>query len=388
MSSTPHSQPIAFIDLAAQRRRLGDRVDRAIARVLDHGGYIHGPEVARLEERLAAFTGARHCVTCANGTDALGLVLMAWGVGPGDAVFVPAFTFIATAEVVAWTGATPVFVDVRADDFNMDPDSLAAAVAWAADHGLKPRAVIPVDLFGQPADYAAIAAIADQHGLLVLGDAAQSFGASLDGRRVGALAPVTSTSFFPAKPLGCYGDGGALFTDDAALVEVLRSLRVHGQGRDKYDNVRIGMNARLDTVQAAVLLEKLDIFEEEIAARQRVADRYAAGLGDVAVVPTVSPRATSVWAQYTLRVNNRDAVAAACKAAGVPTAIYYPIPLSRQTAYRHYPAVPGGVPVSDQLAGEVLSLPMHPYLEAPVQDRIIETVRRALSDAGASSRAP
>lgn len=388
MSSTPHSQPIAFIDLAAQRRRLGDRVDRAIARVLDHGGYIHGPEVARLEERLAAFTGARHCVTCANGTDALGLVLMAWGVGPGDAVFVPAFTFIATAEVVAWTGATPVFVDVRADDFNMDPDSLAAAVAWAADHGLKPRAVIPVDLFGQPADYAAIAAIADQHGLLVLGDAAQSFGASLDGRRVGALAPVTSTSFFPAKPLGCYGDGGALFTDDAALVEVLRSLRVHGQGRDKYDNVRIGMNARLDTVQAAVLLEKLDIFEEEIAARQQVADRYAAGLGDVAMVPTVSPRATSVWAQYTLRVNNRDAVAAACKAAGVPTAIYYPIPLSRQTAYRHYPAVPGGVPVSDQLAGEVLSLPMHPYLEAPVQDRIIETVRRALSDAGASSRAP
>jgi len=264
---------IPFIDLGAQRERIGSRMDEAILRVVHHGKYIMGPEVHELEQRLARFCGARHCVTCANGTDALGLVLMAWGLGPGDAVFVPAFTFVATAEVVAWLGATPVFVDVLEDTFNMDPASLERAIEAAQGMELTPRAVIPVDLFGQPADYRQILPISETHGLWVLADAAQSFGAALDNRAVGTFGHATATSFFPAKPLGCYGDGGAVFTDDDELAATLRSLRVHGQGSDKYDNVRIGMNGRLDTMQAAVLLEKLAIFPAEIDARQAAADR-------------------------------------------------------------------------------------------------------------------
>ena len=370
--------PIAFVDLQAQRRRIGVRLEAAMARVLAHGAFILGPEVKELETRLAAFAGARHCVTCANGTDALALVLMAKEVKPGDAIFVPAFTFVATAEVVAWLGATPVFVDVEAATFNLDPASLAAAIDAARAAGLNPRGVIPVDLFGQPADYRRIHPVADRHGLFVLADAAQSFGAALDNRRIGTLAETTATSFFPAKPLGCYGDGGAVFTDDGDLAELLRSLRVHGQGSDKYDNVRIGMNGRLDTLQAAILLEKLAIFEDEILARQRIAARYGERLADIAAVPTLMPGATSVWAQYTLRVPDRGRVAAACKAAGVPTAVYYPIPLSQQTGYRHYPTAPGGVPVSEQLARQVISLPMHPYLDEPTQDRIAAAVREGL----------
>jgi len=376
MNSQP--APIPFIDLKAQRRRLGAAVDAAVLRVVNHGAYIMGPEVAELEKQMAAFCGAKYCLSCANGTDALALVLMAEGIGPGDAVFVPAFTFVATAEVVAWVGATPVFVDVEEASFNMDPAGLEAAIAWAAGAGLRPRAVIPVDLFGQPADYRRVLPVAARHDLFVLADAAQSFGARLDNRAVGTFGHATSTSFFPAKPLGCYGDGGAVFTDSEALLETMRSLRVHGQNKDdKYDNIRIGMNGRLDTMQAAVLIEKLKIFPDEIAARDAVAARYAAGLADVAVVPQLAPGATSVWAQYTIRLPDRDAVAAACKATGIPTAIYYPIPLNRQTAYRHYPSAPGGVPVSDRLAGEVLALPMHPYLDPPTQDRIIAAVRAA-----------
>lgn len=370
--------PIAFVDLQAQRRRIGARLDAAMARVLAHGAFILGPEVKELETRLAAFAGARHCVTCANGTDALALVLMAKGVKPGDAIFVPAFTFVATAEVVAWLGATPVFVDVEAATFNLDPASLAAAIDGAQAAGLNPRGVIPVDLFGQPADYRRIQPIADRHGLFVLADAAQSFGATLDNRRVGTLAETTATSFFPAKPLGCYGDGGAVLTDDGDLADLLRSLRVHGQGSDKYDNVRIGMNGRLDTLQAAILLEKLAIFEDEILARQRIAAGYNERLAGAATVPALMPGATSVWAQYTLRVPDRDRVAAACKSAGVPTAVYYPIPLSQQTGYRHFPTAPGGVPVSEQLARQVISLPMHPYLDEPTQDRIAAAVRAGL----------
>lgn len=372
--------PIAFIDLQAQRRRIGARLEAAMARVLAHGAFILGPEVRELETRLAAFAGARHCVTCANGTDALALVLMAKGVKPGDAIFVPAFTFVATAEVVAWLGATPVFVDVEAATFNLDPASLAAAIDAVRAAGLNPRGVIPVDLFGQPADYRRIQPIADRHGLFVLADAAQSFGATLDNRRVGTLAETTATSFFPAKPLGCYGDGGAVLTDDGDLADLLRSLRVHGQGSDKYDNVRIGMNGRLDTLQAAILLEKLAVFEDEVLARQRIAARYNELLAGVATVPALMPGATSVWAQYTLRVAGRDRVAAACKAAGVPTAVYYPIPLSQQTGYRHFPTAPGGVPVSEQLARQVISLPMHPYLDEPTQDRIAAAVRVGLRD--------
>ena len=266
---------IPFIDLRAQRLRLGKRIDDAILRVVDHGAYIMGPEVQELETKLAEFCGAKHCISCANGTDALALVLMAWGIKPGDAVYVPAFTFVATAEVVAWFGATPVFVDVREDSFNMDPESLQTAIEAAADMKLTPKAVIPVDLFGQPADYRRLLPLAERHGLKVLADAAQSFGATLDGQRTGIFGDATATSFFPAKPLGCYGDGGAIFTDDDALAEDLRSLRIHGQGSDKYDNVRIGMNGRLDTIQAAILIEKLEIFSDEIAARQRAADYYA-----------------------------------------------------------------------------------------------------------------
>jgi dTDP-4-amino-4,6-dideoxygalactose transaminase len=336
--------------------------------------------VAAFESALAAFCGARHAVSCASGTDALVLVLMARGIGPGDAVICPSFTFCATAEAAVLVGATPVFADVETASFNLDPHSLRRAIATAKGLGLRPKAVIPVDLFGLPADHDALAGIAKAEGLFVLDDAAQGFGATYRGRKLGTLADATATSFFPAKPLGCYGDGGAVLTDDASLAELLRSLRVHGQGSDKYDNVRIGQTSRLDTIQAAVLIEKLKIFAEEITARNVVARRYAEGLADVATVPQAPVGSTSVWAQYTLRLapGRRDALGAALKAQGIPTAIYYPKPLHRQQAYRHFPVVEGGLAVSDRLAEEVISLPMHPYLDAPTQDRIITAVRRAL----------
>jgi len=372
--------PIPFIDVGAQRRRLGRAIDDAIARVTAHCQFIQGPEVAAFEAELAAYCGARHAVGCASGTDALMLVLLARGVGPGDAVICPAFTFCATAEVVALVGAVPVFADVDAATFNLDAASLKRAVATARRHGLTPKAVIPVDLFGLPADHDAISAVAKAEGLFVLDDAAQAFGAIYKGRKLGTIAPATATSFFPAKPLGCYGDGGAVLTDDPDLADTLRSLRVHGQGRDKYDNVRIGLTSRLDTIQAAVLIEKLKIFSDEIAARDRIARRYAASLLDVAIVPAVPDGLASVWAQYTIRLKPglRDAFAAKLKAQGIPTAIYYPKPLHRLEAYRHFPVVDNGIPVTDRLAEEVISLPMHAYLDAPTQDRVIEAVRTAL----------
>jgi dTDP-4-amino-4,6-dideoxygalactose transaminase len=371
---------IPFIDVAAQRRRLGRAIDDAIARVTAHCQFIQGPEVAAFETELAEFCGARHAVSCASGTDALMLVLLAREIGPGDAVICPAFTFCATAEVVALAGATPVFADVDAATFNLDAASVARAVATARRHGLKPKAVIPVDLFGLPADHDAIAAVAKAERLFVLDDAAQAFGASYRGRKLGTRAPATATSFFPAKPLGCYGDGGAVLTDDPDLADVLKSLRMHGQGSDRYDNVRVGMTSRLDTIQAAVLLEKLKIFAEEIDARDRIARRYAAGLNDIATVPIVPDGLTSVWAQYTLRLRPgvRGALAGKLKAQGIPTATYYPKPLHRLEAYRRFPVVDNGIPVTDQLAEEVISLPMHAYLDAPTQDRVIEAVRTAL----------
>ena len=374
-------QPIPFIDVAAQRRRLGRAVDDAVARVLAHCQFIQGPEVRALEAELAAFCGARHAVACASGTDALRLALMAWEIGPGDAVICPTFTFCATAEVVALGGATPVFADVDADTFNIDPASCARAIETAKRLGLRPRAIIPVDLFGLPADHDAIAAIAAAHDLLVLDDAAQSFGATYKGRKLGSLATATATSFFPAKPLGCYGDGGAVFTDDEALAAKMRSVRVHGEGADKYDAARIGLTARLDTIQAAVLLEKLKIFPDEILARNRAAARYAEGLAGLATLPRIPDGLTSVWAQYTIRLapGRRDALAVALKARGVPTAIYYAKPLHHQAAYRRYPVAEGGLPVSERLAEEVISLPMHAYLDAAVQDRIIAAVREALA---------
>ena len=375
-------KPIPFIDIPAQRRRLGSAIDDAVGRVLAHCQFIQGPEVRALEADLAAFCGAKHVIGCASGTDALLLVLLAWEIGPGDAVICPAFTFHATAEQVALLGATPVFADVEADTFNIDPASLERAVATAKARGLKPRAVIPVDLFGLPADHDAIASIAERHGLLVLDDAAQSFGALYRGRKLGKLATATATSFFPAKPLGCYGDGGAVFTDDDELAARVKSLRVHGESpTDKYDAQRIGVTGRLDTIQAAVLIEKLKIFPEEIAARQAVAERYAQGLAGVAITPRTGNESTSVWAQYTIRLEagRRDAFGAALKAEGIPTAIYYAKPLHRQAAYRDFPVVDGGLPVCDRLAEEVISLPMHAYLEEPVQDRVIAAVRRALT---------
>jgi dTDP-4-amino-4,6-dideoxygalactose transaminase len=371
--------PIPFIDIAAQRKRLGKSIDDAVAKVLTHCQFIMGPEVRQFEAELSAFCGARHTISCSNGTDALIMALMATGVGPGDAVFCPSFTFCATAEAVVVTGASPVFVDVEEKTFNIDLASLDRAITDAKRAGLTLKAIIPVDLFGQPADLDAVAAIAKREGMFVISDAAQSFGATYKGKRVGTQALLTTTSFFPAKPLGCYGDGGAVFTDDDKLAEVLRSIRVHGQGADKYDNVRIGMTGRLDTIQAAVLIEKLKIFQDEIEARNRVAQRYAAGLKDVAIVPEVASGYGSVWAQYTIRVEKRDALAAVLQTRGVPTAIYYPKPLHRQEPYKRYLIAGNGLPVTDKLAAEVISLPMHPYLDEPTQERVIAAVREALA---------
>jgi dTDP-4-amino-4,6-dideoxygalactose transaminase len=374
--------PVPFIDVAAQRRRLGKSIDEAVGRVLDHCQFLNGPEVIKLEADLAAFAGARHVITCSSGTDALLMVLMAKGVGRGDAVFCPSFTFCATGEAVALTGATPVFVDVDEATFNIDAASLKRGIATANKLGLKPRAVIPVDLFGQSADHDAIATVADEAGIFILDDAAQGFGASYRGRRLGSFGLATATSFFPAKPLGCFGDGGAILTDDDDLAATLRSVRVHGQGSDKYDNIRLGLTARLDTMQAAILLEKLKIFEDEIAARNRAAERYARGLGNLVIVPQLAAGCTSVWAQYTIRLPygvDRDVFAASLKAQGIPTAIYYPKSMHQQTAYRDFPVVEGGLPVCEKLSGDVISLPMHAYLDEQTQARIIEAVRSALS---------
>lgn len=373
--------PVPFIDLGAQRRRLGPSIDAAIGRVLAHCAFINGPEVTQLEAELAAYAGAKHVVSCASGTDALLMVLMAKGVGPGDAVFCPSFTFCATGEAVALTGATPVFVDVDEATFTMSTDALKRGVATAGKLGLKLRAVIPVDLFGQSADHDAIGAIAEAEGMFVLDDAAQAFGARYKGRRLGTSALATATSFFPAKPLGCFGDGGAIFTDDDDLADTLRSIRVHGQGADKYDNVRLGLTGRLDTMQAAILIEKLKIFDDEIAARNEVAERYARGLGNVVTVPRVAAGNDSVWACYTIRLpagTDRDAFAAALKAQGVPSAIYYVKSMHMQTAYAKYPVADGGLPVCESLSADVISLPMHAYLDAPTQDRVIAAVRGAL----------
>lgn len=375
--AVPSPPMLPFIDLAAQRARLGVALEEAILRVVRHGQYILGPEVAALERELSAFCGASHVVTCSNGTDALALVLMAKGVKPGDAILCPSFTFAATAEVIAWLGAVPVFVDISPESFNMDTQSLAAGVETAKGLGLPPVGVMPVDLFGLPADYDEISQIAEQAGLWILCDAAQSFGAAYRGAKVGTLGDITTTSFFPAKPLGCYGDGGAVFTEDEGMAMKLRSLRVHGQNKtDKYDNIEIGMNGRLDTMQAAVLLQKLSIFSSEIEARGQVAARYSAALSEVCATPEIPNDVTSAWAQYTIRTpaNRRDALAAALRAAGVPTAIYYPKPLHMQTAYAKYPTAGGEIKITEEICKEVISLPMHPYLQENNQDKIIESI--------------
>jgi dTDP-4-amino-4,6-dideoxygalactose transaminase len=372
------ADPIAFIDLQAQRRRLGEPLNAAIKAAVESGQWILGPQVAEFERDIAQWTGVKHAIGCANGTDALLLILRAWDVGPGDAVFVPAFTFAASAEVVALAGAAPVFVDVLADSFNMDPASLEAAIALVKKDGkLTPKVVMPVDLFGQPADYRLLEPIVRREGLKLLCDAAQGFGGLLDGKRAGAIGDAAATSFFPAKPLGCYGDGGACFTNDDALKDKLLSLRMHGQGTHRYEHVAVGLNSRLDTIQAAILIEKLKIFDEEIEKRNEVARRYNQGFAGSNSIkpPYVIAGAVSTWAQYTIQVPDRAAFQAALEKKGVPTAVYYPMPLSRQPAYRGYPSAP--TPVSEALSGHVVSLPMHPYLEPAVQDRIIQAVLAA-----------
>lgn len=355
-----------FIDLKSQLDNIRPQIDKAIQKVLDHGIFIMGPEVHELEQQLSQFCGVKHTITCANGTDALGLVLMAKNVGPGDAVFVPSFTFAATAEVVAWVGATPIFIDSLEDTYNMDPKSLEQGIQTARKLGLKPVGIIPVDLFGQPADYDSIQAIADSHGLWIMADGAQSFGAEYKGRKVGSIGNVATTSFFPAKPLGCYGDGGAIFTNDDELAAIIKSLRVHGQGSDKYDNIRIGMNGRLDTIQAAILLEKLKIFSAELISRQKTANNYNEALKEIVQVPHLIDGATSAWAQYTVRLPkhvDRAKLMSNLKEVGIPTMVYYVKPLHLQTAYKHYPTATGGsLPVCESLANEVLSLPMSGYV--------------------------
>jgi len=377
-------QPIPFIDLQTQRDRIREKVDRRIAAVLDHGAFIMGPEVRELETALSLFGGMQHTLSCASGTDALTLPLMAWGLKEGDAVFCPSFTFAATAETVALLGATPYFVDVDETTFNMDLASLEAAIAEVKAEGrLNPRAIIGVCLFGQPADYPALRRIADKHGLKLIADAAQGYGGTIDGAMASRCADVVSTSFFPAKPLGCYGDGGAVQTNDADLAAVMTSLRVHGQNlEDKYDNIRIGINGRMDTIQAAILLEKLAIFPEEIEARGRIAARYSQKLSHVVTTQALLRDAVSTWAQYTVRLpegTDRAAVVAKLKDAGVPTAIYYPKPLHRQTAYEHYPVSRGELKASDAISKDVISLPMHAYLDEETQDYIVETLTGVLA---------
>ncbi len=345
---------MGFIDLKAQQARIKDKIDAGIQRVLAHGQYILGPEVAELEEKLAAYVGAKYCITVANGTDALQLAQMALGIRPGDEVITPGFTYIATAETVALLGAKPVYVDIDPRTYNIDPALLEAAITP------KTKAIIPVSLYGQCAEFDAINAIAAKHGLPVIEDAAQSFGASYKGRRSCNLSTIACASFFPTKPLGCYGDGGAIFTNDDKLAKVMRQIARHGQDR-RYHHIRVGVNSRLDTLQAAILLAKLEIFDEEMELRQQVANTYGRMLNEAGIntTPYVESYNISAWAQYTIQVDGRDSLQAKLKEAGIPTAVHYPIPLNRQPAVADAAA---NLPVGDVVAQRVMSLPMHPYL--------------------------
>lgn len=373
-----------FRDLSAQYAALKDDIDAGIARVLEHGRYIGGPEVIELETRLADYVGAGHCITCANGTDALQLALMAWGVGPGDAVFVPDFTFFASGEAPALLGATPVFVDVDERIFNLDPVKLEEAVRFVENEtDLLPRAVVAVDLFGLPADYPAIREVCERHGVLLLEDGAQGFGGSIDGKMACSFGDVSTTSFFPAKPLGCYGDGGAVFTDSDEWAELIRSYAVHGKGSMKYDNVRVGINSRLDAVQAAVLLVKLGVFEgRELDAVNEAAALYDEMLaGSGLVLPEIPEGYRSSWAQYTVQLLegcDRNALQAALKGQGIPTMVYYPKPMHEQAAFADAHLCPDGCPVTKRLCETVLSLPMGPYLHSRNLIHVVEALKNSL----------
>lgn len=364
-----------FIDLSAQQKRIRSKVESNILKVLNNNNYINGPEVTELEQKFARFVGVSFAVGCSSGTDALLMPLMAYDIKPGDAVFTTPFTFIATAEVIQLLGATPVFVDCEKDTFNIDVGKLEKSIEEVKRKGnLKLRCIIPVDLFGQCTDYDEINVIAKKHGLFVLEDAAQSFGAEYKGRRAGSLADVAATSFFPAKPLGCYGDGGMIFTDNKELYDKLISIRVHGQGIDKYNNVRIGINGRIDTIQAAILLAKFEIFEEEIQLRQKVAEKYSTGLSKSVIVPFIKKHNLSAWAQYSILHQDRDKLIKKLKEADIPTAVYYPKPLHLQDAFVSLKHKEGDFPVSEELSKKIFSLPMHPYLTPEDQDKIIKII--------------
>ena len=379
---------VPYADLQLQYQSIKGEIDAAIAGVIRDNAFIRGSYVDAFEREFASAAEVTHCVSCANGTDALALPLMAWGIGRGDAVFVPSFTFAATAEVVPWFDAEPVFVDVDENTYNMDPAALERAIAGIKAEGrLTPRVVIAVDLFGQPADYPAIKAICDKHGLKLISDSAQGFGCTIGGEHPLKWADITTTSFFPAKPLGCYGDGGAVLTNDDELAQLIDSVRVHGKAvavdlKDrtfdhdpKYLNMRIGLNSRLDTIQAAVLIEKLKVFSQEIEWRNAAAARYNEGLRPhVAKVPDVPAGNISNWAQYTIEHPDRDGLAAHLKEQGVPTAVYYPIPLHLQPAYEHFPRGEGGLPVTERLKDVVISLPMHADLDTATQAKVIDAV--------------
>lgn len=383
-----------FIDLAAQQARIKQKIDANIQKVLAHGQYILGPEVSELEEKLAAFTGAKYCISVANGTDALQIAQMAFGIGPGDEVITPGFTYIATAETVALLGAKPVYVDVCPKTYNLDPTKLEAAITP------RTKAIIPVSLYGQCADFYAINAIANKYGIPVIEDAAQSFGATYKGKQSCNLSTVSCTSFFPSKPLGCYGDGGAIFTNDDELAIVLRQIARHGQDR-RYHHIRVGVNSRLDTLQAAILLPKLEIFAEEIQLRQQIAARYQAKFAELSdshrttqnhteknipcpsvsfcgkeiILPFIEDHNTSVYAQYTIQVDNRDQVQAKLNEAGIPTAVHYPIPLNKQPAVADATAQ---LPVGDAVAEKVMSLPMHPYMTEADQQKVVQFLVEAV----------
>jgi UDP-2-acetamido-2-deoxy-ribo-hexuluronate aminotransferase len=374
-----------FIDLKKQYQIIKPELEKRIAEICDKTNFIMGPEIAELEEKLAAYTKTRFCLSCSSGTDALLLALMANGVGSGDAVFTSTFTFIATAEVISLLGATPVFVDIDEKTYNIDPKKLRDAIVKVkkglqitekSKATLRPKGIIPVDLFGLCADYDQINAIAKEFGLFVLEDAAQSFGGISKGKRACSFGDIAATSFFPAKPLGCYGDGGAVFINDKEMLDVLKSLRIHGQGSDKYENVRIGINGRMDTIQAAVLLAKLGIFEDEINKRQEVASRYSRLLRNTVIVPEISPKQRSAWAQYSVLSDTRDEMIAALKKEGIPSAIYYPKPLHLQKAFAGLGYEQGAFPVAEDIAKKIFSLPMHPYLQEKDQERISEILEK------------
>lgn len=357
---------IDFIDLKAQQNRIKDKIDAGIQNVLTHGQYILGPEVIELEEKLASYVGAKHCITCANGTDALQIAQMAFGIGPGDEVITPGFTYIATAETVALLGAKPVYVDVNPKTYNLDVEKLEAAITP------RTKAIIPVSLYGQCADFDAINAIAEKYGIPVIEDAAQSFGATYKGRKSCNLSTVACTSFFPSKPLGCYGDGGAIFTNDDELAKVIRQIARHGQDK-RYHYIRVGVNSRLDTLQAAILLPKLEILDDEMQARQKVAEIYNQLFNQAGIhtTPYLEAHNTSAWAQYTIQVDNRAEVQEKLKAQGIPTAVHYPIPLNKQPAVADTDVM---LPIGDAIAERVMSLPMHPYLTIEAQEKIVQAL--------------